>query len=292
MSDIDNNPEKLRLMAGIISPKALALRREAKLPVDVVRAREAIAAARKPEDVRPIETDLERAENLMRESGLFTKDQLRTVNEARMWAIWKLGLLLAKVERSSGRLWKERVVPFKTLLEKLGLQKPRAIERQRIGAMPERELEKALAFFHKNDDLATISGLLHRARPYWYQASRKAKHTTIAAKAQERLTSLGPFPLIYADPPWKFNVYSEKGLDRTPDQHYPTLRDDEIMQFRVGGKLIQEIAHADAALLLWCTSSNIERALCVMLAWGFTYKTQAVWVKNKSGLGLCFPQQA
>jgi hypothetical protein len=95
-----------------------------------------------------------------------------------MWAVWKLGLLLAKAARSAGPgrgKKKERPVPsFKALIETLGLKKPRAIERQRIGAMPERELEKALAAFHKNDDLATISGLLHRARPYWYQASRKA----------------------------------------------------------------------------------------------------------------------
>jgi hypothetical protein len=54
-------------MAGMSEPKALALRRRAaKLPADVKRAREAIAAARRPEEVRPIETDLEKAENLMR----------------------------------------------------------------------------------------------------------------------------------------------------------------------------------------------------------------------------------
>jgi hypothetical protein len=38
--------------------------------------------------------------NLMRESGHLAKDQLRTINEARMWAVWKLGYLLAKVERN------------------------------------------------------------------------------------------------------------------------------------------------------------------------------------------------
>ena len=38
----------------------------------------------------------------MRESGLFTKDQLRDVNEARMWAVWKLGFLLAKIKRGTG----------------------------------------------------------------------------------------------------------------------------------------------------------------------------------------------
>jgi N6-adenosine-specific RNA methylase IME4 len=273
------------------------VRQAAKLPVDIDRAREAIAAAKSPEDVRPIETDLEKAENLMRESGLFTKDQLRVVNETRMWAVWKLGSLLAKVDRAQGvrsdkkTTLSQAATKFRDFLKTLGLQKDRALERQRIGAMPEGEMAKALGAFHKNDDLATISGLLHRARPYWYQASRKAKHTIIAATAQMQPAALGPFPLIYADPPWKFNVYSEKGLDRTPDQHYPTLTDDEIMQFRVTGKLIHEIAHMDAVLLLWCTSSNIERALSVMSAWSFVYKTQAVWVKDKTGLGLVFRNQ-
>jgi N6-adenosine-specific RNA methylase IME4 len=78
---------------------------------------------------------------------------------------------------------------------------------------------------------------------------------------------LGPFPLIYADPPWKFEIYSEKGMERTPDQHYPTLSDKEIIDFRVGRKTVKKIAAADAALLLWCTSSNIERALNVMCCW-------------------------
>ena len=107
--------------------------------------------------------------------------------------------------------------------------------------------------------------------------------------------TIGPFPLIYADPPWKFEVYSDKGLERTPDQHYPTLSDDDISNFRVAGKSIPEIANDDAALLMWCTSSNLERALFILAEWGFTYKASAAWVKLSpdgtrpiSGLGLVF----
>jgi N6-adenosine-specific RNA methylase IME4 len=80
-------------------------------------------------------------------------------------------------------------------------------------------------------------------------------------------------------------------LERTPDQHYPTLSDDEIKEFAIGERSIADLAHEDAALFLWCTSSNIVRALEVMLAWGFTYKSQAVWVKDRSGLGLVFRNQ-
>jgi len=54
------------------------------------------------------------------------------------------------------------------------------------------------------------------------------------------------------------------------------------------GKLIKDIAHKDAALLLWCTSSNFDRALAVVKAWDFEYKTHAVWDKMRGGTGLVF----
>ncbi len=123
-----------------------------------------------------------------------------------------------------------------------------------------------------------------------YTASRQRRHEIIAANAlaDEVDGDLGPFPVIYADPPWKFEIYSAKGLDRTPDQHYPTLSDEEIAAFAIGGRAVPEIAGRDAALLLWCTSSNLKRALVIMERWGFEFKTSAVWVKDKSGLGLVF----
>jgi N6-adenosine-specific RNA methylase IME4 len=123
---------------------------------------------------------------------------------------------------------------------------------------------------------------------------RKAKHQAIAEKADLTLACLGPFPLIYADPPWKWGHFGEQakeneaGKGRTSDQHYPTLTYDEIKDFTLGGKPVSEVAHKDAALFLWCTSANIELALGVMRAWGFEYKAHAVWVKDKLGLGFVF----
>ena len=54
---------------------------------------------------------------------------------------------------------------------------------------------------------------------------------------------------------------------------------------------MREIAAPAAALFLWCTSSNIHRALGVMAAWDFEFKTSAVWIKDRSGLGLVFRNQ-
>jgi len=123
---------------------------------------------------------------------------------------------------------------------------------------------------------------------------RRQRHRSIAAAAKLLLENVGPFPLIYADPPWQWGNFgeigkqNEKGLGRSPDQHYPTLKYEEIKAFEVAGKTVSNIAHKDAALFLWCTSANLPYALEVMVAWGFEYKTHAVWVKDKSGLGLVF----
>ena len=75
--------------------------------------------------------------------------------------------------------------------------------------------------------------LIDVARPYWYKANRRRRHRAIKAAAAQAVVEelIGPFPLIYADPPSKFDTYSEKGLERTPDRHYPTLSFDELAAF-------------------------------------------------------------
>jgi N6-adenosine-specific RNA methylase IME4 len=123
---------------------------------------------------------------------------------------------------------------------------------------------------------------------------RRNRHRNIFGAARLKLEHFGPFPLIYADPPWKWDHFgqkgneNEKGKDRTPDQHYPTLTYDNIKNFEIDGKSIKQLAHKDSVLFLWCTSANLVQALEVMAAWDFEYKTHAVWVKDRSGLGLVF----
>jgi N6-adenosine-specific RNA methylase IME4 len=44
-------------------------------------------------------------------------------------------------------------------------------------------------------------------------------------------------------------------------------------------------------LFLWANSALLPEAVAVMEAWDFNYKTQAVWVKDKIGMGYYFRQQ-
>ena len=67
-------------------------------------------------------------------------------NEVRFEARWKLGSLLAKVERGAGEPKSSRAgtIGFRAYLREIGLGKNRALEAQRISALPPKELDKAL----------------------------------------------------------------------------------------------------------------------------------------------------
>jgi N6-adenosine-specific RNA methylase IME4 len=89
------------------------------------------------------------------------------------------------------------------------------------------------------------------------------------------------YPVIYADPPWHFEVYNEEsGVERAAGNHYPTLPLEQICALPVS-----ELATDAAVLFLWTTLPHFEEALQVIAAWGFAYKSNIAWVKDKIGLG-------
>lgn len=84
------------------------------------------------------------------------------------------------------------------------------------------------------------------------------------------------YRVIYADPPWQYRVYSQKGAGRSAESHYPTMSISDIRSLPVA-----ELADKDCALFLWVTMPCLMEGLSVLDAWGFTYKTIAfVWVKQ------------
>lgn len=52
-----------------------------------------------------------------------------------------------------------------------------------------------------------------------------------------------------------------------------------------------DLSANDAVLFMWATSPKLEESLRVINAWGFKYKTCAVWDKKKIGMGYYFRQQ-
>lgn len=91
----------------------------------------------------------------------------------------------------------------------------------------------------------------------------------------------GRFGVIYADPPWRFETYSEKGKGRSPERHYACMSLADIKALPV-----QSLAAEDCALFLWVTYPMLRNGLDVLQAWGFRFSTVAfTWAKELFGGG-------
>lgn len=83
------------------------------------------------------------------------------------------------------------------------------------------------------------------------------------------------YKIIYADPPWRFKVWSRPtGLGRTADSHYSTMTLEDI-------KYLDIPADDDSISFLWVPCPMLKEGLEVIEAWGFEFKTVAfVWIKK------------
>lgn len=92
------------------------------------------------------------------------------------------------------------------------------------------------------------------------------------------------FPVIYLDPPWRYEHAESES--RAIENQYPTMSLDEIKAMD-----ISQVAFDDCVMFMWATSPKLHEAFQVLDAWGFSYRTCAVWDKQKIGMGYYFRQQ-
>ena len=89
------------------------------------------------------------------------------------------------------------------------------------------------------------------------------------------------YQIIYADCPWCWKTYSDKGRKKTPDNHYQLMSIEDLMLLPVS-----DISDKDCILFMWVQDAHLENALKIGNAWGFTYKTVGfVWDKQNFGMG-------
>lgn len=105
---------------------------------------------------------------------------------------------------------------------------------------------------------------------------------------RERSAAHVPMPqrryaVLYADPPWRYD-FAETAESRQVENQYGTMSLDAICALNVP-------AAADSVLFMWATSPKLPEAITVVRSWGFAYKTCAVWVKDRIGMGYYFRQQ-
>lgn len=88
------------------------------------------------------------------------------------------------------------------------------------------------------------------------------------------------YPIIYADPPWRYENPPMGDTNRSIENHYPTMTLEEICALPV-----RELSTDDAMLYLWATAPKLAECMQVIEAWGFEYRTNIVWDKEHIGMG-------
>jgi N6-adenosine-specific RNA methylase IME4 len=92
------------------------------------------------------------------------------------------------------------------------------------------------------------------------------------------------YPVIYADPPWRYEYVETES--RAIENQYPTMELAEICALPVAA-----LATEHAVLFLWVSNPKLEEGMAVIKAWGFQYRTCMAWVKDRPGMGYYVRQQ-
>lgn len=189
-------------------------------------------------------------------------------------------------------------------LEDHGIGRMESSRWQRAAALPEDIREEYLARMCDEDArpvtsaLAELSGLPERDQRRIVSRATTPREVATEARRAKRMAKLGtiergnrpipiergPWPVLYGDPPWRYEHV--KTESRAIENHYPTMTLDEICDPKMGG-----LATDDAILFLWATSPKLAEAMRVLDAWRFVYRTNAVWDKGQIGMGYYFRQQ-
>jgi len=85
------------------------------------------------------------------------------------------------------------------------------------------------------------------------------------------------YRVIYADPPWNFENWSEKGEQKNASQHYECMDIEDIHNMKV-----EAIASTNCILFLWVTDPLLQQGIETIKRWGFEYKTVGfTWHKTR-----------
>lgn len=89
------------------------------------------------------------------------------------------------------------------------------------------------------------------------------------------------YDVIYADPPWNFDNYSELGEDRNAKAWYDCMSFEDLQALPVA-----DLAAPDCSLFMWVTDPTLDQGIQLIRDWGFEYVTVAFqWVKLNKTVG-------
>ncbi len=117
------------------------------------------------------------------------------------------------------------------------------------------------------------------------EAERRERERVMAAEAPlPAVAASGRFGVLYVDPPWRYehNMTDSRAIEN----QYPTMSLEEL-----GALDINSVAEPASVLFMWATSPKLAEAIWLLAQWGYEYRTNIVWVKDKIGMGYYARQQ-
>lgn len=159
-------------------------------------------------------------------------------------------------------------------LKDIGITRDESSRLQKIASIPEDEFEKILNTAEEEVSKVTNNMLVTIAK----KADRLNRRPQFEAPDAPN----GKYDVIYADPPWRYDF--AESSNRAIENQYPTMDIEDICNLSIP-------AADNSVLFMWATAPKLKEALLVIEAWGFEYKTHAIWDKEKIGMGYWFRGQ-
>jgi N6-adenosine-specific RNA methylase IME4 len=150
-----------------------------------------------------------------------------------------------------------------------------AVEQGHIAVSVAAKAAKLSAKLQREVAKRAVKGEVNAAAKAVKQETRKEREKTLGA--QQLALPDKKYGVILCDNEWRFETWSEEGMDRSADNHYPTSSLDALK-----ARDVPSIAADVCTLFMWTTVPMLVQALEVMKAWGFDYKSQMVWVKKSN----------
>jgi N6-adenosine-specific RNA methylase IME4 len=251
------------------------------LPLRYDVARAALAAAHRIDEVKAVRDKAV----ALRAYALQAKDGelIGWATDIRLRAERRAGELLIEMaekgerDRGDGGDRKSESRGATVKLADLGVTKTQSSRWQQLALIDEQAFEQRAASAKREAVRSVETPAADRTREK--QERRETRERELAVN--QRALPDRRYGVILADPEWRFEPYSrDSGMDRAPENHYPTTATDGIE-----ARGVEAIAADDCVLFLWATVPMLEDALRVMAAWGFVYKSHFIWNKDRIGMG-------
>jgi len=243
------------------------------------KASEMLVEAKSMQEVKKI-MDVAGAARIYARRQQLGQDAVQHARSIELEAMRRLGELLAGAPKNKGSKGQLNgsfsggfisVPPEDTAptLAELGVEKRISSLSQQLFRMPKKEFQQV------KDGVVGMAEALRQVKVAKYKEKIKS-----IAKINSKET--GPFDLVLADPPWRYD--HQEADNRKIENHYLTATIEEIESHYPN-------TSPDSILFLWATSPKLKDAIQVMEAWGFEYKTHAIWDKQIIGMGYWFRGQ-